>query len=411
MGKKNNFKEVAALPENERFAEFSAREGELYEEKGEVRSPFARDYTRVLHSTAYRRLKHKTQVFYNIENDHICTRMEHVLHVESAAYTIAKRLNLNDELTRAIAMAHDLGHAPFGHHGERIIGELYKEHLGELFWHERNGLYLVDKIELLPDHENVYRNLNLTYAVRDGILSHCGEMDKNGIKPREEHFDLYSFTRPGQFDPATYEGCVVKLSDKIAYVGRDIEDALNLGFLSSENVAQLQNIVESSMGEAVNTSTIMSKMILDVCNVSTPEKGICLSEELSDKLNKIKAFNNKYIYQNKRFEAFNKYAELVIGELFSTLYSCYNGGDPVAGLNEKREAYPALIGEFCDYLFKYCNESFAKEAKWEKSNVYKNVKVYECLQTKTLYARAVLDYIAGMTDRFAVSCFNELITY
>ncbi|MDD6995828.1 MAG: HD domain-containing protein [Candidatus Borkfalkiaceae bacterium] len=412
----NDFKEVAAVCENPRFSEFSAREGELYEEKGEVRSPFARDYTRVLHCTAYRRLKHKTQVFYNIENDHICTRMEHVLHVESAAYTIAKRLKLNDELTRAIAMAHDLGHAPFGHHGERIIGELYKEYLNEPFWHEKNGLYLVDKIELLPDHENVYRNLNLTYAVRDGILSHCGEMDKNGIKPRKEHIDLYSFTQPGQYEPATYEGCVVKLSDKIAYVGRDIEDAINLGFLSAENVERLQTIVGAKTGEAVNTSTIMSEMILDVCSVSTPEKGICLSEEMSDKLNKIKAFNNEYIYKNKRFEVFNKYAGLVIGELFNTLYSCYNGGDPIAGLSDKRAAYPALIGEFCDYLFKYCNESFADEARWEKkdvkkANVYKNVKVYESLQTKTLYARAVLDYIAGMTDRFAVKCFNELITY
>ena len=407
----NDFKEVAAVRKNPRFSEFSARESGLYEEKGEVRSPFARDYTRVLHCTAYRRLKHKTQVFYNIENDHICTRMEHVLHVESAAYTIAKRLKLNDELTRAIAMAHDLGHAPFGHHGERILGELYNEYLGESFWHERNGLYFVDKIELLPDHENVFRNLNLTYAVRDGILSHCGEMDINGIKPREKSIDLYSFTKPGQNEPVTYEGCVVKLSDKIAYVGRDIEDALNLGFLSAENVLKLQKIVSSDSDEAVNTSTIMSKMILDVCCVSTPEKGICLSEEMSDKLNKIKAFNNEYIYKNKRFDAFNKYAKLVIGELFYTLYSCYGGGDPIAGLNEKRAAYPVLIGEFCDYLFKYCNDDFVKDAGWKKTGVYENVKVYESLQSEKIYARAVLDYIAGMTDRFAVKCFNELITY
>lgn len=407
----NGFKDVAAVRKNPKFSEFSARRNELYSEKGEVRSPFARDYTRVLHSTAYRRLKHKTQVFYNIENDHICTRMEHVLHVESAAYTIAKRLKLNDELTRAIAMAHDLGHAPFGHHGERIIDALYKKYLGEAFWHEKNGLYLVDKIELLPDHENVYRNLNLTYAVRDGILSHCGEMDKNGIKPRGECFDLCAFTLPGQYEPATYEGCVVKLSDKIAYVGRDIEDALNLGFLSAANVSKLQKIVGMKAGEAVNTSTIMSNMILDVCSVSTIEKGICLSEETSEKLNKIKAFNNEYIYQNKRFGAFNRYAELVIKELFFTLYSCYRGGDPVAGLNKKRAAYPVLIGEFCDYLFKYCDERFAKEAGWKKPGVYENEKVYGSLQSKTLYARAVLDYIAGMTDRFAVKCFNELITY
>lgn len=291
---KTDFKEVAADKRNPRYEEFTRRENGLYSEKGEVRSPFARDYTRVLHSTAYRRLKHKTQVFYNIENDHICTRMEHVLHVESAAYTIAKRLKLNDELTRAIAMAHDLGHAPFGHHGERIIGKLYNKYLnGETFWHEKNGLYLADKIELLPDHENVYRNLNLTYAVRDGIVSHCGEVDENGVKPREELIDLNEFTTPGKYQPATYEGCVVKLSDKIAYVGRDIEDALNLGFLSPASVAKLQKIVGLKNGEAVNTSTIMSNMILDVCAVSSPEKGICFSEKWGKRLRKSRRSTTK----------------------------------------------------------------------------------------------------------------------
>lgn len=409
---KTDFREVAADKRNPLYEEFTRRENGLYSEKGEVRSPFARDYTRVLHSTAYRRLKHKTQVFYNIENDHICTRMEHVLHVESAAYTIAKRLKLNDELTRAIAMAHDLGHAPFGHHGERIIGKLYKKYLnGETFWHEKNGLYLADKIELLPDHENVYRNLNLTYAVRDGIVSHCGEVDENGVKPREELIDLSEFTTPGKYQPATYEGCVVKLSDKIAYVGRDIEDALNLGFLSPASVAKLQKIVGLKNGEAVNTSTIMSNMILDVCAVSLPEKGICFSEKMGETLTKIKAFNNENIYKNKRFAPFNRYAELVIGELFYTLYSCYDRGNPVRGLEKKKRAYPTLVSEFCDYLFKYCDDDFSREAGWKKQASYRNEKVYGTLENRQIYARAVLDYIAGMTDRFAVKCFDELITY
>ena len=384
---KTDFKEVAADKRNPRYEEFTRRENGLYSEKGEVRSPFARDYTRVLHSTAYRRLKHKTQVFYNIENDHICTRMEHVLHVESAAYTIAKRLKLNDELTRAIAMAHDLGHAPFGHHGERIIGKLYKKYLnGETFWHEKNGLYLADKIELLPDHENVYRNLNLTYAVRDGIVSHCGEVDENGVKPREELIDLNEFTTPGKYQPATYEGCVVKLSDKIAYVGRDIEDALNLGFLSPASVAKLQKIVGLKNGEAVNTSTIMSNMILDVCAVSSREKGIGFSEEMGETLTKIKAFNNENIYKNKRFAPFNRYAELVIGELFYTLYSCYDRGNPVRGLEKKKRAYPTLVSEFCDYLFKYCDDDFSREAGWKKQASYRNEKVYGTLENRQIYA-------------------------
>lgn len=409
--KENDFSAVAATESNPRYEKLIERKSDLYEERGEVRSPFARDYTRVLHCTAYRRLKHKTQVFYNIENDHICTRMEHVLHVESVAYTVAKRLKLNDELTKAIAMAHDLGHAPFGHHGERIIGKLYEEYLGEKFWHEKNGLYLADSVELLPDHGNAYRNLNLTYAVRDGIISHCGELDKNGLLPREDLIDLSDFTSPGQYEPATYEGCVVKLADKIAYVGRDIEDAQNLGFLSEKSIEKLQEIAGLSKGEAVNTSTIMSNMILDVCKNSSPEKGIRLSEESSERLNKIKAFNNEHIYKNERFQPFNKYAELVIGEIFSALYSCAECGDAAEGLRKKQNSYPVLIGEFRDYVSKYCDESFDGRTERNKEGRYLNEKIYASLSDKKRFVHAVLDYIAGMTDRFAVKCFNELITY
>lgn len=407
---KNDFSCVAATKGNPLYDELIKREGELYSEKGETRSPFARDYTRVLHSTAYRRLKHKTQVFYNIENDHICTRMEHVLHVESAAYTIAKQLHLNDELTRAIAMAHDLGHAPFGHHGERIIDKFYQKYLGKNFWHEKNGLYFADKVELLPDHENVYRNLHLTYAVRDGIIAHCGELDKNGIMPRKNAINLDEFCTPGQFEPITFEGCVVKLADKIAYLGRDIEDALSLGFLSEDSMTELQKVAGIEKNEVVNTSTITSNMILDVCETSSPEKGICLSEEMSDKLNKIKQFNGKYIYQNDRFSAFNKYAALVIGELFETLYSCYNKGDVAEGLQKKKNVCPMLIGEFCDYLAKYTGDGILPDSKRGEEK-YANEKIYENLSDKVVFAQAVLDYIAGMTDRYAVKCFNELITY
>lgn len=121
------FKSVAATPENSNWEKLTARAVDLYSREDDVRSPFARDYTRILHSLAYRRLKHKTQVFFNIDNDHICTRMEHVAHVESVSHTIAKSLGLNDELTKAIAMGHDLGHAPFGHQGETVISELSKE--------------------------------------------------------------------------------------------------------------------------------------------------------------------------------------------------------------------------------------------------------------------------------------------
>lgn len=139
--KKAKFKEFASTEKNKNWDNLILREGKLYDRKGDVRTPFTRDYTRILHSLAYRRLKHKTQVFFNIDNDHICTRMEHVAHVESVSATIAKQLGLNTELTKAIAIGHDIGHAPFGHHGEAVLDNIAKEKLKESggFWHEKNG--------------------------------------------------------------------------------------------------------------------------------------------------------------------------------------------------------------------------------------------------------------------------------
>ena len=143
MAKKNKqlFNDVSMTPTNPKWSDMTQRPSELYNRSDDIRSPFARDYTRILHSMAYRRLKHKTQVFFNIDNDHICTRMEHVSHVESVSNTIANNLGLNTELTRAIAMGHDLGHAPFGHHGETIITNLCKQYISDdmTFWHERTG--------------------------------------------------------------------------------------------------------------------------------------------------------------------------------------------------------------------------------------------------------------------------------
>lgn len=228
------FSRCAAREANPGWEKLISRQIELYSRKDDVRSPFARDYTRILHSMAYRRLKHKTQVFFNIDNDHICTRMEHVSHVDSVSSTIAKALGLNEELTRAISIGHDLGHAPFGHQGEQVIRQLSEKYLHHGFWHEENGLRFVDKIELLEDNYKVSKNLDLTYAVRDGIISHCGEVDQNGIFPRGLTIPIEDFDSPGKYQAVTWEGCVVKMADKIAYVGRDIEDAVNLGFLGRE---------------------------------------------------------------------------------------------------------------------------------------------------------------------------------
>jgi dGTPase len=295
----NRFKTSAATQDNPNWTQLINRQSELYSRTDDIRSPFARDYTRILHSRAYRRLKHKTQVFFNIDNDHICTRMEHVSHVESVSSTIAKYLGLNEELTKAISIGHDLGHAPFGHQGETVINELARMHLNHDFWHEQNGLRFVDKIELLEDNYKVLRNLDLTYAVRDGIIAHCGEIDENGIFPRQNLISLDEFEAPGQHQAATWEGCVVKTSDKIAYIGRDIEDATNLGFLDESAQYELLRMARANDENALNTTVIMHNMIIDICKNSSPEKGISLSQPFFEQLKELKAFNDDHIYKQK----------------------------------------------------------------------------------------------------------------
>lgn len=412
MLNENNFKDVAATKDNPNWSILTARENMLYGREDEVRSPFARDYTRILHSMAYRRLKHKTQVFFNIDNDHICTRMEHVAHVESVSSTIAQYLGLNVELTKAIAMGHDLGHAPFGHQGETVIQKLSRTHLNKDFWHEKNGLYFVDRIELLEDNYKKFKNLDLTYAVRDGIISHCGEIDENGLKPRNEFIDLRSFKHSGQFQPITWEGCIVKLADKIAYIGRDIEDAVCLGFLDDIQKDKLEKMAQINDQKAINTTVIMHNLIIDVCKNSSPDEGICLSEKFFRQLNEIKKFNYEYIYNNKRFNTFKKYTELVITEIFNILLETYKKEYSWNELEKKRRFYPILIASFEKWLARYCISRIVPEGELrELSLACDNMKIYNELETKKIYIQSILDYISGMTDRFAIKVFNEMLTY
>lgn len=409
---KGKFKSVAATPKNKNWEKLTTRAVDLYSREDDVRSPFARDYTRILHSLAYRRLKHKTQVFFNIDNDHICTRMEHVAHVESVSHTIAKSLGLNDELTKAIAMGHDLGHAPFGHQGESVISELSNKHLGEKFWHERNGLRFVDKIELLEDNYKKSKNLDLTYAVRDGIISHCGEVDENGLIPRDELIDLGDFTEAGQYQPATWEGCVVKISDKIAYVGRDIEDAINLGFLNDATKNDLLKMARANDQNVLNTTVIMHNLIIDICENSSPEKGICLSSRFLDQINSIKDFNYKHIYGHERLVPFKEYSKLVINQIFEVLKKTYDGRHSWASIKDKKKYYPILMDSFDKWLARYCEVDIIPEGELlDIALNCENEKIYGELENEKIYIQAILDFISGMTDRFAIKVFNELLNY
>lgn len=409
---RNKFIDVAANPNNKKWSLLIERQKPLYSRTDDIRSDFGRDYTRILHSLAYRRLKHKTQVFFNISNDHVCTRIEHVQHVESVSHTLAQYLGLNTELTKAIATGHDLGHAPFGHHGETVIKELTLKHLGNKFWHEKNGLYIVDELELLENNNRSFINLDLTYAVRDGIVAHCGEIDANGIHPRDKYIDLIDFNTPGQYEPFTWEGCVVKIADKIAYLGRDIEDAVRLRFIEKADLFELKNIARKYKATSINTTVIMHSLIMDICENSTPETGIYLGQNHADMLQEIKDYNYRVIYNNEKFRAFKAYAALIINQIFDTLLDAYDGEKTIRELRLRRKTYPELMFGFSDWLIRYCDLDFTG-VEWANNTVRrcKNKKIYGKLSTKEEYIQAVIDYISGMTDKYAIQLFEELIHF
>lgn len=406
---KGLFTKVSAYEGNPKWDESIARMQPIYKKANDIRSEFARDYNRILHSTAYRRLKHKTQVFFATRHDHICTRIEHVTHVASVSYTIANYLGLNTELTNAIALGHDLGHAPFGHAGEEFIKEILDKEIGETFWHERNSLRFVDKCETLPDNLGMERNLNLTYAVRDGIVCHCGEVDENSIFPRDQICDLFSVQKAGQCAPFTWEGCIVKISDKIAYLGRDIEDALLLKILTVSELKELTKISREFGGfkaSEINNTILMHDFIIDLCRTSSPENGIAFSPQYLELINELKKFNYKYIYGHERLANYKRYAKLIIECIFQTLLRAYCGKDTVNGLSRYREVYPVLVNSFCEWIVKY-SDSGNREMT---GNKYQNEMLYY-LENKKDYIQAIIDYISGMTDSFAIRIFNEITTF
>ncbi len=392
------FESVAANEKNPKWQKMIERENMLNKKSGDIRTEFERDYTRILYSTAYRRLKHKTQVYFSPVSDHICTRIEHVNYVESISYTIANNLGLNTELTKAISIAHDLGHSPFGHAGEKILNNIMQKEVGESFWHEKNGLNAVDNLNLLENHMGEKVNLNLTYAVRDGIISHCGEVNDKILKPRKEAIDLKMYTKPNEYMPYTWEGCVVKLSDRIAYMGRDIEDSISLKVLDKKQIEELKRVL--NIGKNMNNSNIIGILINDVCENSSIEEGLKFSYEKIKLLDKINEFYIKNVYNSEKLESTNRYFKLVLEELFLTLYKTYDKERTIEKLKEKENIYPKLISSFIEWLKEYIKEN--KEGK--------NRKLYS-LKDKKDYAKAIIHYISGMTDKYAIEMYNEIISF
>lgn len=400
----NSFKNYAANANNPKWENIISRVTPVEKRDNDIRTEFDRDYTRIIHSNAYRRLKHKTQVFFSPESDHICTRIEHVTHVESISYTIASHLGLNTELTKAIAVAHDLGHSPFGHEGEAILSTISKRDLNTTFWHEKNGLHFVDDIELLEGHNGYKKNLNLCYGIRDGIISHCGEINENAIRPRDEFIDLDEYTRPNQYAPYTWEACVVKIADKISYIGRDIEDAISLGILDN-HLDELYSVLRlDSYNNILNNSTIINYLVCDLCENSSPEKGLCFSSQALHLMDTIKDFNYQHIYFSNRIINSIPYFELVINKIYDILNNCFDGENTLTILNEYRLSYPKLANKFYHFLENYC--SFA-----DRNLLKLNNKIIFDISNRSDYQRAILSYISGMTDNFAIEIYNEIIRF
>lgn len=311
-----NIRERQELTEHEilsPYASFSdqSRGRDVKEEPCEIRTIYQRDRDRIIHCKAFRRLKHKTQVFLAPEGDHYRTRLTHTLEVAQIARTIARALRLNEDLTEAIALGHDLGHTPFGHAGERVLNSICP--LG--FAHYRQSVRVVEFLE------KDGRGLNLTWEVRDGILNHRTAGN-----------------------PSTLEGKVVRLSDKIAYINHDIDDGIRAGIISEEDIPrEYTDLLGNSTKERLNT------LINDIVINSNNKNDICMSDRIGGAMKELREhmFNNLYLNPAAKSE------EEKADKLITELYRYY-----IANIDKLPDNYKMFITEYnqakeqvvCDYI-------------------------------------------------------------
>ena len=302
----------------------STRGKKIHEKPCDVRTAFQRDRDRIIHSKAFRRLKHKTQVFISPEGDHFRTRLTHTLEVSQIARTIARALRLNEDLTEAIALGHDLGHTPFGHAGETALDKVYSGG----FKHNIQSLRVVDEIELGV-------GLNLTWEVRDGILNHTGDVM-----------------------PSTLEGQIVRTADRIAYINHDIDDAIRGKVISLESLPkECLKVLGFKHSERINT------MIRDMIDTSWGQPYIVMSKEISAAMSELRQFLFKNVYIGSLAKTEEDKAKRLVREIYY-YYNSYPQEIP----NEYRKHNSLALNE--DNL--------------------------------------VVDYIAGMTDRYAISIYRKI---
>ena len=293
------------------------------EEECSIRTCFQRDIDRIVYSKSFRRLKHKTQVFLQPEGDHYRTRMTHTLEVNRIARTIARALSLNEDLTEAVALGHDLGHTPFGHAGERLLNSI----MPGGFAHYQQSLRVVDRLEKGGE------GLNLCYEVRRGILCHTGH-------DRAE----------------TLEGQIVRLADKIAYINHDIDDAMRGGIIYPMDIPlDVSQVLGFDHGDRINTLTG------DVIQASQGKGEICQSPACGQAMTKLRNFMFEAVYRN-----------------------------PVAKGEESK-----------------AQDMIARLFEYYQRNPDKLPPDYQDIRVREGIDRAVCDYIAGMTDHYAVAKYSE----
>jgi len=337
-----------------------------------VRTVFERDTHRILYSLSFRRLRHKTQVFLLPENDHIATRMEHALYVASISMTVARALGLNSDLVNAIALGHDLGHAPFGHEGEQALAEVVEPY-GLVFEHELHSLRTVDHLAKLIGKQEA--GLNLSFEVRDGIVSHYGETAEPLVEPDfdKDPSRLYE-TRRGVDKPATLEGCVVRVVDRVAYLGRDLEDALRAHLVKEDDVpADVRDILGTANGP------IIGVLVEDLIKGNSEHpKAVGFSERINSAVRSLYEFNYDRIYRHPRVARHHKNVHHIIKLLFERLYQHLKQGS-------EDDSYKPGVFTQLEYFVRYTS----------------------CEQNADP-AQVVMDFISGMTDNYAVRCFEEL---
>lgn len=357
---------------NEPLSPYATKDADgirLSREENDFRSCFSRDADRIINFASFTRYMNKTQVFSFKSNDNVQTRIVHVLLVSRIARTIGRALNLNEDLIEAISLAHDIGHVPLGHVGEKILNKISIHELNENFMHNIEGV----RNYLVLEHNG--KGANLTIQVMDGILCHNGEILNNIYRPVKKskddflknYYDAYQMhEKKVTFNPMTLEGCVVKLSDVISYAGRDLEDAIRLNFIKREDIPSSVSII---LGD--NNRDIVNTLVCDIIKNSKGKDYIKLSDKIFDALKDLVDFNYQYIYNRANTNEQLAYYE----KIFKTLYYAYL--NDLENNNKKSSIYTRFLKGM------------------DKEYMHTNNK------------RKVLDYLSLMTDEYLMKEYLE----